>query len=520
MDPGPSKKKVAQGVAWASSAQWGGQLLSFGIYTGLARLLNPNVFGLVAIAGVYIAFMQVFVQQGFGTAIIQRRELEREHVDSAFWIATATASFFGLLSILLEGVIARLFHEPKVAPVIGWLSLSFLIYALSSVPMALLTREMDFRPLAIRSLTATMAGGVVGLAMAYFGWGVWSLVGQQLVNSILGCVCLWWAVPWRPSFRISRRHLRELYGFSLNITGNDILWFFSQKSDQTLVGYGFGSLDLGPYSLASRLVTLLHDAIIGPVQSVALPAFSKLQSEPSRLERALHKFCELSAFLSLPMFAGIIVVAPELVPLLFGAKWTAAVPILQVLAIYGALRVVFGFVHPLMLAKGRPGLYFLMFAIQSFLTFAGCVVAVRWSPDAIALSMVVTMAIFGLFTFVVPMRILEINVPALLKTFAFPGLSSLFMLAVVALTRSYMGRIFAPVTIMVICVVVGVIAYVSTALLIRPDLLRAIWEMVVHSLLPSKRGGPVETSLTPENYVANAKGASPTPDRDLTGRGS
>ena len=130
-----------------------------------------------------------------------------------------------------------------------------------------------------------------------------------------------WAVPWRPNLRVSGRHLRDLYGYSLSITGNDILWFFTQRSDQTLVGYGFGSLGLGPYSLASRLVTIIHGGIIGPVQSVAFPAFSKLQAEPTRLERALHKFCEMSAFVSLPVFAGMIIVAPELVHCLFGAKW-------------------------------------------------------------------------------------------------------------------------------------------------------------------------------------------------------
>jgi O-antigen/teichoic acid export membrane protein len=499
MASGPSKRKIAQGVAWASSAQWGGQLMSFGIYTGLARLLNPQVFGLVAIAGVYVALIQVFVQQGFGTAIIQREELEREHVDSAFWIAMAAAAVFSLLSILLAGDIAKLFHEPKVAPVIGWLSLSLLLYALSSVPTALLTREMDFRPLAIRSLAATAAGGAVGLAMAYYGWGVWSLVGQQLVNSALACVCLWSAVPWRPSFRVSRRHLRDLYGFSLNIAGNDLLWFFSQKSDQTLVGYGFGPLGLGPYSLASRLVTLLHDAIIGPVQSVALPTFSKLQSDPSRLERALHKFCEMSSFLALPMFAGLIVVAPELVPLLFGAKWTTAVPILQVLAVYAALRAIFGFVHPLMIAKGRPGLYLSMFVIQSCLTLVGCLVAVRWDPKAIALSMVVTMAIFAVFTFVVPMKIIKINVPALLKTFAFPGLLSLFMLAVVAWTRSHIVKTFPPLITMLICILTGVIAYVLAAFLIRPDLVNSIREMVGTGLL----------TRTPRDRVVSAVPAVP-----------
>jgi PST family polysaccharide transporter len=486
MQPGSSKKKVAQGVAWASCAQWGGQLLSFGIYTGLARLLSPQVFGLVAIAGIYIAFMQVFVYQGFGAAVIQRRELEREHLDSAFWIAVATASFLCLLTFLLGHQIARFFHEPRVAPVIELLSLSFFIYALGSVHGALLSRELDFRPLAVRSLIATGGGGAVGLSMAYYGWGVWSLVGQQLVHSTLGCICLWWAFPWRPSFRISKRHLRDLYGFSLSITGNDILWCFSQRSDQTLVGYGFGSVGLGPYSLASRVVTLLFDGIMVPIQSVAFPAFSKLQSAPSSLERVVHKFCELTAFVSLPVYAGIIVVAPELVPCLFGAKWIPAVPILQVLAVYGSVRVSLAFVHPLMLSIGRPGLYLLMDIILAILTFTGCVVAVRWSPEAISVSVLLSMLTSAVIVFVMMWRNVGVRIGPLLKCFAFPSLSSLFMLVVVLLVRGSLNKALAPVTTLVLCVAAGVVVYSLTAYFVRPDLVKAILEMVSHSLLPSK----------------------------------
>ncbi len=474
-----SREKAARGVAWQTAAQWGSQLLSFGIFTGLARLLTPQAFGLVAIAGVYIAFIQLFVTQGFGTAIIQRLQLEREHLDSAFWIAIATGSLFCLLSLLLAGSIALIFREPRVAPVIGWLSLSLVFYALSSVPTAILTRELNFRPLAVRSLLATGLGGAIGLAMAFLGWGVWSLVGQQLVGAILGCVCLWRAVPWRPRFRISGRHLRDLYGFSLSITGNDILWFFCQRSDQTLVGYGFGPPALGPYSLASRVNNLLVEGITGPLQSVAFPAFSKLQSEPLKLERVLLKFCEMCSLVSFPVFAGMIVIAPELVPWLFGTKWASAVPLLRVLAAYGAARSWLAFVHPVMLAKGRPGLYLSMFIIQACLTFLGCLLAVRWSAEAIALSLVVTMLLFGVFELIlVSVRVLGMRPSTLLKAFVFPALSTLLMVTIVALLRGIVRKTYAPAITMAICVAAGVVVYVLTALWVRPDLIRALWEMM------------------------------------------
>jgi PST family polysaccharide transporter len=497
-----TKTKVARGVVWTSAANWGCQLISFAVYTGLARLLSPDAFGLVAIAGVYIAFSQVFVTQGFGMAIIQRSQVEREHLDSALWIAVATASLFCLLSLVLGGQIARFFGEPRVAPVIELVSFTLLFYALSSVPTAILTRELAFGPLAIRSLSATAVSGAVGLVMAFRGWGVWSLVAQQIVNAVLGCIFLWWAVPWWPSFRLSPRHLRDLYGFSLSITGNDILWFFTQKSDQTLVGYGFGSTGLGPYSLASRLTTLLADGVMQPLQSVAFPAFSKIQSEPERFERALHKFCEMSSLVSFPIFAGIIAVAPELVPSLFGAKWAGAIPILQILAVYGVLRSAFGFVHPLMLSKGRAGMYFLMFLIQSTLTFAGCLVAVHWNTRAIALSMVITMLVFGVFTLIVLMRMMEVRVTALLRTFVFPALSSASMMAVVMLLRGSITKRFAPGISLAICVAMGAAMYVLMTLYGRPDLVMAVREVIRESLCRFTRGSPDSGTGQAQAYAA------------------
>jgi PST family polysaccharide transporter len=511
-----STKKVAQGVAWASAASWGCQLLSFAIYAGLARLLSPEAFGLVAIAGVYIAFIQVLVAQGLGMAIIQRTQLDNEHLDSAFWIAMATAFLFCLLSYLFGGQIARLFGEPRIAAVIEWLSFSLFFYATSSVQMAILTREMDFRALAIRSLLATAIAGVVGLAMAWFGWGVWSLVGQQLANAIAGSLFMWWSVSWRPGIRISRRHLRDLYKFSLSLTGNDLLWFFSQKSDQTMVGYGFGSLGLGPYSLASRLPTLLHDGIIGPLQSVAFPTFSKLQSEPLRFERALLKFCEMSAVIAFPVFAGIMAIAPSFVPWLFGAKWLAAIPLLQILAAYGAVRSALGFMHPLMLSKGRAGLYLLMNIILAVLTFAGCLIAVRWSPRAIALSVVVTMLLFAAVFLVTARRPLALRVRPLLKTLVFPGVTSLFMFIVVALLQRFASTIFTPGLTVLVCVIAGAIVYCLTAYCVRPDLVKAIWELVGSHVFSSDRADRFSASTVsaefdaapvPAEYVAKA-----TPD--------
>lgn len=477
-----SKREVARSVAWTSAANWGGQALSFGVYTGLARLLDPHIFGLVAIAGVYVAFMQVFVNQGFGTAIVQRKDLEPEHIESAFWINMATALGLCALSVLLAGQIARLFHEPSVAPVIGWLAVSFPLFALSSMPNALLTRELKFRTLAIRGLAGTAIGGAAGLTMAFLGFGVWSLVGQQLVGAVFGVLFLWWAVPWRPGFSVSRRHLRDLYGFSLNLTLNDVLWFFSQRSDSALVGYGFGAAGLGPYSLGSRLNNLLLAGVAAPLQQVALPAMSKIQSDIAKMERAIEKFCEVSSFVSLPVFAGLFVTAPQAVPVLFGAKWNAAIPIVQALAVYAVFRSLFSFMDPLMLAMGRSGAYLILFVGDAVLTVCACAVGMRWSPLGIAVSMIFSMSVLAVVGFVVVERLLRFRVAPLLRAFALPALSSCVMVILVRFLRDFMIKFSPPLVTLACCCAAGIGVYVLITVYLKPALIQEIW----HSLSPGR----------------------------------
>lgn len=504
-----SKGKAARGAAWATGANLGCQLLGLLFSFALARILDPRVFGLVAIAWIYTAFMQIFVTQGFGVAIVQRKDLEEEHLNSAFWIAIASALLFCLASILLAVPMARLFKEPKLAPVICWLSFSMVLNALSTIPTAVLSRDLEFRPLAIRGFTSTGIGGVVGVVMALNGCGVWSLVGQQLVGAALGCAWLWYAVPWRPHLRISKRHLRDLYGISLHITANDILWFFSKRSDQTMVGYSFGPEGLGPYSLASKLIMFLNDGFVGPLQSVAFPVLSKLQSNAEEFERAVCRYCEISSFLVFPLFAGVAAVAPELVPLLYGQKWMAAVPLLQVLALYGAILTALSFTFPAMVAKGKTGVQLVTSVILSFVTVVGCLAGARFTPKAVAFSLIVSYVIFGASFLSVMNRILQVRPLPLLKKLVYPAISSLFMLAMVDLVRRQLRGWLPSVSALCICTATGVILYAGTAYLLRPDLIETILVAFKSILSPTKNVDVSPEIANLEKELVSVSGGPP-----------
>ena len=212
------KQKAAKGIVWSIIQKWGRAAIWFVIFTTLSRLLAPEAFGLVALASTFTAFLEIFLNQGFSSAIIQRHELEREHLDTAFWISILTGTLMMIGTMLISGLVAAFFGEPQLTPILRWLSVSFIFTALSGTQMAILQRKLAFKSLAARSLVATLLGGIVGVSMAFAGFGVWSLVGQNLAMGFIGVIVLWRASDWRPRFEVSKKHYKELFGFGISTT--------------------------------------------------------------------------------------------------------------------------------------------------------------------------------------------------------------------------------------------------------------------------------------------------------------
>jgi PST family polysaccharide transporter len=476
------KESVVTGTLWVGLERWLNQILSLSIYVVLARLVGPTSFGLVALAGVYLTLIEVFVQQGFATALIQRKDLEDAHLDSAFWINLLAGASLGLLTILSAEQLAIHFGEPRLAEILRWLSGALVLKGLSIIPQAVLVREMGFRALAIRSLLATLAGGVVGLGMAWEGLGVWSLVGQALSNGVVGTTALWWATPWRPSIRITRRHLRDIYGFSLNVLGNELLWFGTQRVDQYLIGVRLGASSLGPYALVSRIIETLIELITTPVATVALPAFSRLQDEPQRLRTAFYKTTETLATISIPAFCGISILAPNFIPVFFGPAWSGSVPLLQIIAVSGVLRAILRCSHPLMMAVGRPGVYLLVLVAYSVLTVALCLLGVSWNVAGVALAISLGMCINSVVLLIVCRRLAGISFGIMWQGVYGPVIASGCMIAVVWIVRSLILDMTGNLLFIIISVPIAICVYITVMMIVKPEIVRELSGLILSRL--------------------------------------
>lgn len=468
------RQNAVKGVVWSAITSWGRQAIAFIVFFLLARLLGPEAFGLVALASVFLAFVQVFVDQGFAEAIIQRHELDPEHLDTAFWTNLGIGLLITLLCIGTAGSAADLFREPQLAPVIRWLSLNFTIIAFSSVQDAILRRNLAFKSLAIRSLVGVVAGGVVGVVMALNGYGVWSLVGQQLSSGLVQATVLWWASQWRPRFKVSQSHFRELFSFGINVVGMNTLEFVNRRADDFLVGYFLGSEALGYYSVAYRLMMIGLDLLTNVINQVAIPTFSKLQLEPERLLRAFYSVIELTSLVSFPAFIGLAVLAPELIPTLLGAKWLPSIPVIQVLALIGVLHSVYYYNGSVIMAMGKPSWKLIINFIYSIANVIAFIIAVRWGIVAVAAAFVIRGYLLAPMELWLIKKLIPLNPITYIRQYIPPLMGSLLIVVTVLLLKQLISSFVNVYVLLTVCIVMSSVVYALTIFLTAPNLFRQV----------------------------------------------
>lgn len=352
--PAGRSERLSAALGWSFVLN-GGQMAATAILSFvLAAILGPEAFGTIAMANVFVLFVQIILRQGMIPALVQRENLTPVHSDTAFWLMLAGGAGLGAVVAGSSGLWADLNRLPELGPVLVGLAPVLPIRASVLVQDALLRRDLDFRLLAVRTNAAVLSGGALGVVLAVMGAGVWALVGQQLMAAVVEAAVLWRVTEWRPSLRFSAAAYRDLLGFSSRSALASIGVFASQRSDALLLGLFFGAVPVGLYRMAARLLSMIVQMIVSPIQSVSLPGLAEVQTDGAAVVERYVAMLRLAAALSFPPLACLVIARDSVLGLL-GADWLAAADVLAILSIATATEIVALFVGPALQAMGRPG---------------------------------------------------------------------------------------------------------------------------------------------------------------------
>lgn len=378
------ERGAVHGVFWTAIQSIGVRVFSLLVFVVLARLLTPSDFGLLAMAGVFVVFGDALVAQGFGTAITQREHLEPEHESTAFWTNMLLGLALGALLWATAPLISNLYGQSALTPIIRWLSPVLPLRGAVAVPVGLLQRRFRFRALAIRSVLAALGGGIAGVLAAFSGWGVYSLVVQQLVGASLDLVVVWGAAAWRPLLVFSKRHFRDLIGYSSYLLGSGLMGLLSRRADDFLIGVFLGDIALGIYAVAYRGLQILEKVLAKTGTVVAFSAFSRLQGQNERMLQAFYESTRAASVITMPVFVGVSLVAPFAVPLVFGDQYVQSGQVLQVLALIGVLHGVSYLDYAVYNGVGRPEIVLKLLAINTVANVVLFFIVARWGIVAVA----------------------------------------------------------------------------------------------------------------------------------------
>lgn len=465
-------KKIVRSLAWSSVELWGRQSIAFLVFLILSRLLGPDAFGLLALASIFIFLGETFTNFGFGTAIVQRKTTDPVLLSTAFWIGVSVGLALTLLGFVLAEPIALLFNEPRLAPILRVLSFQFAFGGLSILQEALLQRDLAFKSLAARANLATLVSGAVGIVMAFAGYGVWSLVAQRLVAVTVGAAVLWTASDWRPQLVFSRADAKTLLSFGAPVLGYNLLGSLNQQFNQFLIGYFLGTVALGYYVIGFRILSILLRLLTNVTTRVALPAFSKLQDDLGKLRGAFLTATRLTSLFSFPVFVGLAVVTPELIPALFGAQWLPSVPVTRVLALAGVIQSVFYFNATVIVALGRPGVRLLQLALHIAVNLALFFLVYRWGLTAITIAYVARAYLLAPFDIWLVRRLTKVRIDAYLAQFRGPLVGTLLMAAAIVGVKILVGGPLSQSLALPLYIVVGMVSYMAGVALLAPELFR------------------------------------------------
>lgn len=351
------KKKTVRGTFWSAVDNVANQGVTFLVGLVLARLLTPHEYGLIGYIMILVAVFNSIVDSGFSNALIRKKDAEETDYSTAFIFNLAVSLVMVAAMVLVAGPFSRFFKEPQLVPLVRVMSVIVVINALALIQRTRLVKSVDFKTQTKASLISSVSSGAVGLAMAFGGLGVWSLVGQQISRQFINTVCLWILNRWKPTWKFSWSSFRELFGFGWKLLVSGLIDTVWKEIYQLVIGKFYSTSTLGQYTRGKQFSDIFSSNMTSIVQRVSYPVLSSIQDERERMKEGYRKIIRTTMLASFVLLFGLSAVAESLLTVLIGPQWLEAAHYLQIICFAASLYPLHAINLNMLQVQGRSDLF-------------------------------------------------------------------------------------------------------------------------------------------------------------------
>lgn len=365
-----NSKRVFSNLIWKFMERCGAQLVSLVVQIVLTRLLAPEEFGTITLITAFITILQVFVDSGFGTALIQKKDSDDVDFSSVFYFNIVICLVIYLLLYVCSPLVADFYERPELCTLTRALGLVIIISGIRNIQQAYIAKNMLFKRYFFVTLGGTVSGAVIGIVMAYKGYGVWALVAQTLANNLVSVIILWFTVKWRPKAVFSLGRLKGLFSFGWKLLVSSLLDTVFQQLRTLVIGKKYNDDDLAYFNKGNYVPNTIVLSINSSIESVMLSALSAEQDIKEKVRFMTKRSVQLSSYIMWPIMIGICACAEPLVSFVFTDKWLPCVPYIRIFCIYYALYPIHTSNLNAIKAVGRSDLFLKLEIIKKVMNLA------------------------------------------------------------------------------------------------------------------------------------------------------
>lgn len=462
-----TSRKLYFGVIWKFLERVGVQGVQFILQIILARILTPEHYGMLSIMIIFVNLANVFIQTGFNTALIQNKDVTEEDYSSVLWVTLGVSGVLYGVIFATAPLIGEFYNMPDIVNPLRVLALMLFPGALNSVQLARISRELDFKKVFYSNLAAIVIAGVAGVVIAYAGGGVWALVAQSLINTIVACVVMFFTAKLKLHFKCNFSRVKVLFTFGWKLLISGLIETLYQDLSSLIVGKKYNSITLAYYDRGKKFPQTIMMVVNSTVQSVMLPVMSSEQDDKTKVKKLTSASLSVTSFIIFPVMAGLAAVAEPLITILLTEKWLMAVPYMQIFCFIFALIPTATANLQAINAIGRSDIFLKLEIIKKIegVIFLLISVFLFESPIAIAIADAIA-SVIGWFINAYPNRkLINYSYKEQLGDFLPSLLISLVMFIVVLIVGKLELNVFL---LLILQVFVGVVVYIVLSVIFRP----------------------------------------------------